>query len=166
MERSELISNNKLSNVKRCEPQTVVHADKKDKKAVLRFYKEHLFTARFKGFDNTYFIKDGAQIIACVIVSQITLSNPQSLLHALFVDFNHQKQGLAKLLLNTCKTHHHSIVLFASKQLANFYQKHGFSLVPQEKIKGILSDELGTRFTVYKNKQPDLVAFIWQMKNH
>ncbi|TPH17685.1 GNAT family N-acetyltransferase [Litorilituus lipolyticus] len=148
------------SNELLSESKVVICADKSEKKAVLRFYKSNQFSTRLKGFDSIYTIKKNSRIIASTIVSKITKNNTQCLLHGLVVESNYQKQGLAKLLLNTCKANHHSIVLFASEDLTSFYQKQGFNLIPSLAIQGALTPELLSRYLRYKTKQSSLCAFI------
>jgi len=148
------------SNERLFESKLVSLAGKSDKKAVLRFYKNNHVSARFKGLDSTYIVKENNQIIASVIVSQITINNTQCLLHGLVVESNYRKQGLAKLLLKTCKVNHRPLVLFAAKDLASFYQQQGFNLIPPVQVEDALTPELLPRYLKYKAKQSSLSVFL------
>ncbi len=169
------MTTNKLLNSLR-----ITKTSKADKKHLQRFYRSCHYSARFIGFDTSYFItiegddkeKDKSEvevevegeIIAAVIISNITIDNPTPLLHALVVKNTWQHQGIASYLLghvieemeeNNKQGDKQKIVCFANEKLSHFYLKNGFSqLVPQ-----LLNSHLHQRYLGYQAKQKLLKVF-------
>lgn len=127
----------------------IVQANKEDKKAIKRFYKQQHYSASFMGLDTTYLAKQQGDIIGAVIVSKICADNQQTLLHALVVDRQYRRLGIAQLLLNQCQAHFNSIKCFASHELAEFYDKVNFIKCEETE----LSPELLARYQQYNRKQ-------------
>ncbi|AAZ25550.1 MULTISPECIES: GNAT family N-acetyltransferase [Colwellia] len=156
---------------------------KTDKKAILRFYKDNHYSARFIGFDNCYLIKMGDNIIASVIISQgnksqqidtatevtstdifqdLSQDKPQYLLHALLVSPDYQKQGYAVQLLKHTITHHQPLICFAHTSLSKLYLENGFTLIADDLLCKFLNPALYNRFQLYLKHKPELKAFIHQ----
>lgn len=134
-------------------------AIKSDKKEVKRFYKKQQYSAKFMGLDHCFIIEKDNTIIASAIISKLTEDNQQCFLHALVVDKNYQKIGLATELLKYATNHLATkeqltaIVCFCSPDLIPLYQKTGFNLLTQ----GDLNQTLCSRYLLYRKKQSDLV---------
>ncbi|WP_286235575.1 GNAT family N-acetyltransferase [Thalassotalea sediminis] len=140
---------------------TLYLAQKSDKKAIMRFYKNQHYSASFMGYDHCYLLKDNNDdIIASVIVSTLTERNTQALLHALVVKADHQGLGLAKTLLEHCIRQHATIVCFAAPNLKTLYTKVGLSMLPDNQIEQHLNEVLSCRYRSYQKQQPLLNAFI------
>lgn len=139
---------------------SVTKAVKADKKSIQRFYKAQQYSASFMGFDHCYLLKQQEEIIACVIISQITPSHKQFFLHALVVDKSHQKKGFASQLLQHVTKLHHPLVCFASNTLAALYESQGLQYLPKNLIASLLSETLVCRFKHYQKQQKSLAAFI------
>ena len=131
-------------------------AEKSDKKAIKRFYKQQKYSASFIGFDHCYFIKHHNQIVACVIISFIRENHLQALLHALVVDKNYQGLGLAKQLIFNIDCHYKSLVCLADKTLTLFYQKLGFKHSTPNQI----NEDIEQRYLQYVQKNKTLLRFI------
>jgi len=158
-----------------------VLSKKADKKAILRFYRDNHYSARFIGFDNCYFIKVDDKIVASVIISQgnrsqqietaseltstdtsqdLSQNEPQYLLHALLVAPDYQKLGYAQHLLKYALTHHQPLICFADASLISLYLKNGFTLITDDLLNKLLSPALYNRFQLYSKNKPELKAFI------
>lgn len=156
---------------------------KADKKAILRFYKDNHYSARFIGFDDCYLIKVDNNIIASVIISQgnksqqidttsevtsidttqdLIQDKPQYLLHALLVAPDYQKQGYAVQLLKYAIMHHQPLICFAHASLNRLYLKNGFILIADNLLSKCLSPALYNRFLLYSKHKHELKAFIHQ----
>ncbi|MCJ8320558.1 MAG: GNAT family N-acetyltransferase [Colwellia sp.] len=134
----------------------VITAEKEDKKAIKRFYKQQRYSASFIGFDHCYFIKSSDTIVASVIVSFIESNNQQAFLHALVVDRKFQKKGLATQLINAIDCGYSSITCFSNSNMTIFYQNFDFQIAGSSLIKPIIEK----RFRQYKQKNPKLLRFI------
>ncbi|REL27235.1 N-acetyltransferase [Thalassotalea euphylliae] len=138
-----------------------------------QFYRSQRYSAKFKGYDQAFIITDTVleeknrqeqaheqQIIAAVIISQLQLAHSQALLHALVVNKQHQKQGLAKQLLNYSLNHCSlpvtQTVCFANANLAKLYQACGFAFGTECELTSLLRD----RYISYSKHQPELKIFI------
>lgn len=128
-------------------------ADKSDKKAIQRFYKQQRYSARFLGDDVTYLVRDNQDIIASVIIS---FKDSHPFLHALVVAECWQHQGLATKLLIECQKHCPRLICFCAPELSPFYTKNGFAVVSLID----LPEELQLRFNAYR-KNHELVPMIW-----
>ncbi|TLU64145.1 GNAT family N-acetyltransferase [Thalassotalea litorea] len=125
-------------------------ADKSDKKAIQRFYKQQRYSARFLGDDATYLVRDNQDIIASVIIS---FKDSHSFLHALVVDNNHRGQGIAQSLLAKAAEQHPQLYCFCGNELMSFYQKQHFAVIEGS----LLPDELRQRYLAYRKKH-ELIA--------
>ena len=130
-------------------------AQKSDKKAVMRFYKQQRYSARLMGFDHTYIIRDGDYIIAAAIASYLTAENNTGFLHGLVVDKNRQKAGLGKKLLEHCSFLHQPLICFADQSLSAFYLSASFKPI----VSSQLNDLLQQRYHVYKKHHTNLIIF-------
>ncbi|XQW86397.1 GNAT family N-acetyltransferase [Thalassotalea piscium] len=138
----------------------IIHvATKSDKKKILAFYKKQRYSARFLGFDQSYFITKSDDIIACVIVSKINANNSQLFLHALVTDKQHTHQKLASRLLQHCADNYHSLICFADQSLTPLYANNNFTLVSSND----LCEELKHRFTIYQAKNKYLLPFAFRL---
>jgi len=135
---------------------TVVTAKKQDKKAIKRFYKQQKYSANFIGFDHCYFIKSSDTIIGSVIISFIESNNQQAFLHALVIDKQFQKQGLATQLVKNIECNYSSVTCFSNSNMASFYQKLGFQVTNSKTISPIIEK----RFIQYRRTKPKLLRFI------
>ena len=156
---------------------------KADKKAILRFYRDNHYSARFIGFDSCYLIKVNDNIIASVIISQgnksqqidtaseltstdtsqeLSQNKPQYLLHALLVAPDYQKLGYAQHLLKYAITHHQPLVCFVQASLKNLYLNNGFTLITDDLLNKRLTLGLFNRFQQYSKNKPELKVFIHQ----
>ncbi|QBG36720.1 GNAT family N-acetyltransferase [Litorilituus sediminis] len=138
---------------------TILQATKADKKAILRFYKQQHYSARFIGLDHCYFIKHQNIIIACVIVSKLTQDNPQYLMHALFVDKEFRQQSLASQLIQHVTSKHSPLICFAKQALSKLYLINNMRAICDTQAQSSLSTALQLRFNSYKNKEPSLTVF-------
>jgi len=138
----------------------ILLAKKTDKKSILRFYKSQHYSARFIGLDYCYLVKKDEKIIASVMVSQITTDNSQYFLHALVVDKNHQKQGIATKLVNHVNQTHQPVVCFAQPELSRFYHQCKMPELAIHLLTSQLNEHLSLRFQQYQKKQSDLKVFI------
>jgi GNAT superfamily N-acetyltransferase len=130
----------------------ILIAEKSDKKAIKRFYKQQGFNAGFLGNDSVYLVKQAEQIKACMIISVI---NQQAFLHGLVVCASARKRGLAIKLLNKAKDTFSELICFAEESLTGFYQKQGFKLGKAN----ILKDKLLMRYQSYIRHKTGLVIF-------
>ena len=142
---------------------TVILADKTLKKDIKRFYKHNHSSFSFKGLDDTFLIYEDNQIIASAIVSQLTVTNLQFLLHGVLTHQSYRKQGLANKLLKFIEAHYRShskqnspftLHCFVLPELVGLYQKHGYQVT----FEGVLNEVLHPRFIAYKRMKPTLVA--------
>jgi GNAT superfamily N-acetyltransferase len=131
-------------------------ADKSDKKTIKQFYKQQHYSASFMGFDTVYFIKHNETIIACVIVSQLKLYNSQYFLHALVVDKQYRKQGIATRLLNSHHINAQQIICFAGKELSMLYKNANYDLASSKQ----LNETNLLRYQQYQKSKPNLQVFI------
>lgn len=143
-----------------------VLALKSDKKALLRFYKNNRYSAKFIGGDRCYLIKADNTIVASVIVSSGQSEQHDSdktpvqyLLHALLIAPAYQKQGLASSLLKHALNEQPALVCFAKTTISQLYLNNGFSSVSQTFIKQHLQPEFLKRFRQYTKQQPELTVF-------
>ena len=120
-------------------------ATKADKSAIKRFYKNNRYSASFMGDDQCFYITHYEAIVACVIVSYSTTT---PFLHALVVQKNQQKNGLARQLVAKCQQQFNDIICFADKDLTEFYLKLGFVKSNANRLPANLLD----RFQIYSNK--------------
>jgi len=131
-------------------------ADKSDKKAIKSFYRRHQYSAGFMGLDSTYLVKDGQEIIACVIYSYLQVENRQSFLHALVVDPVYRRRAIAGELLDYSRAFHPLTVCFAASELAPLYLSRNFIQASPER----LTAPLAVRYQQYVKKKPALAIFI------
>lgn len=136
-------------------------ATKSDKKAILRFYKEQHYSASFLGFDTTYLIKLANEIVATVIVSQLTQHNTDYFLHGLVVDERYQHRGLASKLISYCQQRHSPIICFSQPSYTKLYQKLRFIELEQLEIKDNLSAPLYERYIRYLVTKPNLGVMMY-----
>jgi N-acetylglutamate synthase-like GNAT family acetyltransferase len=167
--------------------KTLRCASKADKKAIKSFYHQQHYSAKFKGLDTSYLIEgtndcapehrferqnkpfkeNAKEIIACVIISQLEPNNSQLFLHALVVNKNYQKNGLATQLLNyaiTAKVKNSkeditSIVCFCESSLISLYLKSHFICVSHE----VLNPILNARYHTYLKKEPELKIMMFDV---
>jgi N-acetylglutamate synthase-like GNAT family acetyltransferase len=130
-------------------------AVKSDKKTLKRFYKLQRYSASYIGLDHCFYISQGQNIIAAMIISQINKSNAQYLLHGLVVDKNFQHQGLALALLDKACTNFTNLVCFADSELSSLYLKANFTQVESH----FLSAELFNRYHQYHKTKKHLIIF-------
>lgn len=147
------------------QPYQIRQSEKSDKKDILRFYKAQRYSARFIGLDCCYFITIDNNIIGSVLVSQLIPTNLQFLLHALAINKSHQRQGLAKALLNHVQSKYQPLVCFANQELSPLYLTNGFKKLAHTDINDVLTEPLSIRFNRYLIKQPRLKVFISQNNN-
>ncbi|KGJ99035.1 GNAT family N-acetyltransferase [Thalassotalea sp. ND16A] len=137
----------------------IIQADKTNKKAIKRFYKNNHYSASFMGDDACYFITedsaDNTNIIAGVIISY-QQSTP--FLHALVVTKEYRGKGLSTLLLNHCQQQINLIYCFANNSLCRLYQQQGFASIAANQ----LPESLKVRLLNYQQKSPSLQSLIWQ----
>jgi GNAT superfamily N-acetyltransferase len=133
-------------------------ANKGDKKAIQRFYKQQHYSASFMGFDNTYVIKKADVIIAAVIVSQIVANHSHYFLHGLVVDKLYQGNGLGKKLVNHVKNHHHPLCCFTDNTLLAWYEQLNFIQLPATGLTPILL----TRYQAYQKYQKNLSIMVFK----
>lgn len=131
-------------------------ADKSDKKAIQRFYKQQRYSARFLGDDVTYLVRDNQDIIASVIIS---FKDSHPFLHALVVDNNHRGQGIAQSLLAKAAEQHPKLYCFCEEELVSFYQKQRFAVIEGS----LLPDDLRQRYLAYRKKHKLIVL---HLNNH
>lgn len=140
----------------------IIVAEKKDKKSVKRFYKQHNYSASYIGLDKNYLILKNNEIIASVIVSLSNIENTQHLLHGLVVAKEYQGQGFASRLLHYVSQNHKQVVCFAENKLAKFYQKNSFQQVASNSSpKEVLTIKNYLRFEAYIKNKPNLSIFIF-----
>ncbi|GAA0819849.1 hypothetical protein GCM10009111_24450 [Colwellia asteriadis] len=139
---------------------SITKALKSDKKAILRFYKSQQYSARFIGLDQAYLIKSENVIIACVIISQLTPTNEQYFLHGLVVAKSHQRQGIARLLLQHVQNSHQPLVCFTQPILAPLYLSENMIQVSEKSVELKLSPAVYTRYQTYLKTQSCLVALV------
>jgi len=136
---------------------SITTASKRDKKSLMRFYKQQFYSAGLLGLDSVYIIKDEQEIIGAVIISAIEKSNNQLFLHALVIkqEFRHKK--LATRLIQHVRLHHEKqqLFCFAQEHLAHFYQQNGFSQVSEH----LLLQPLLRRYSRYKKTNNMLLVF-------
>lgn len=131
--------------------------EKPQKKSVLRFYKQHHYSARFIGHDTCFIITKNDEIIGACIISKVEQVN---FFHALVIDPKFQGRGLASKLINDSLNTFGSLLCFADIKHHQFYLKLGFSAVNNEQFQSETSFQpLISRFKSYKRKQPLLKAF-------
>ncbi|WDE13838.1 GNAT family N-acetyltransferase [Thalassomonas haliotis] len=135
-------------------------AEKSDKKAIKRFYRQHSYSASFMGLDSCYLVKDKQDIIASVLYSQLLAENRQSLLHALVVAPDHRRLSIAASLLDYSRTFHPLSVCFAAPELAPLYLSNNFQLANLDQ----LSPLLARRYLQYIKAKPELAIFIRDIK--
>lgn len=138
---------------------TIELATKANKKAILRFYKQQRYSARFIGLDYCYIIQHHKVIIASVIVSKLTQDNPQYLMHALVVTQEFRQKSLASYLIQHVAAIHQPIVCFAKQELASLYLKNNMRKLCDKQIETQLGSTLKPRFNTYKQKESTLTAF-------
>ena len=146
---------------------TITTANKSDKKAILRFYRQQHYSARFIGLDTCYLIYQEDQpecIIASVIISQIDLANNQPLLHALVINKAWQQQGLASLLMKHVTAQHENLICFADGKLSSLYTGAGFDIVEPQELTRYLNEQLMPRYLSYQSKQPNLKVLLTNCK--
>lgn len=124
---------------------SIAAAEKSDKKAILRFYRQQRYSARFLGDDVTYIARRDEQIIAAVIMSYKS-STP--FLHAMLVCKTQRCQGIAQALLALLLPQFPELYCFCENDLAPFYQKFGFHQIQSN----TLPHELRARFIAYQKK--------------
>ncbi len=136
-------------------------AEKSLKKDIKRFYKDNHSSFSFKGLDDTFLVFDENEITASAIVSQLSPSNTQLLLHGVLTKHSYRKQGLAQALLHFIERHYHlgckndnsyTLHCFVLPALISFYQKRGFQVAHEN----TLNEELQPRFIAYKRLNPTL----------
>ncbi len=130
-------------------------AKRSDKKSIMRFYKQSHYSAKFMGLDQCFYLTHEKSIIAAVIISQISQSNPQNFLHALVVAKKFQHHGLGSILLKHAHKKFSNLVCFADIGLSSLYLKSDF----KETDIFSLSSELSDRFHNYSKKRNNLVIF-------
>lgn len=136
-------------------------AEKSDKKAIKRFYRQHSYSAGFMGLDSSYLVKDNQEIIACVLHSRLLTENKQSLLHALVVSPTYRRQSVAASLLNYSCSFHPLTACFAAPELSPLYLSNDFQLANLQQ----LTAPLATRYLQYLKQKPDLAIFIRDTNN-
>lgn len=142
----------------------IVRAEKSDKKAIKRFYKQNRYSAGFMGDDVCFYITDEylieqkafneeaiVNIIACVIISY---QHDHPFLHGLLVAQTHKRKGHASSLLNHCKMHFKKIFCFVEPRLLPWYAKQKF--VPKDVNQ--LPEQLKNKLSTYQQYTKELVA--------
>ena len=138
----------------------IATAEKSNKKAILRFYKSQNYSASFLGYDQCYFICDKQIIIAAMIVSKIAAKHQHYFLHALVVDNQYQRQGLASQLLRHALQITQPLICFANESLSSFYMQNNMLKLTHDQIVKKLPEHLFLRFERYRKKQLQLKVFM------
>lgn len=138
----------------------ILKAEKPDKKAILRFYKEQNYSASFIGFDKVYYIKKNQKIIASMIISKISNEHHHEFLHALVVDKHFQLQGVASKLLKFALAQHKPLICFANEALSHFYIKNSMLKLANDREPVEVPEHLLLRLKSYRKKQSQLKVFI------
>ncbi len=134
---------------------TIYLADKTDKKAIKRFYKQQNYSASFMGDDSCFYHQKNQQIVAALIIS---FQQTSPFLHALVVAKGNQGQGLAKQLITHVQQQVSAISCFCQPQLISFYQQQGFVIIQAEQ----LPTSLQPLFNAYQQQQQNLSCLHWQ----
>ncbi len=112
---------------------------------IQKFYKQHYKPARPRRNDDIFIIRDKNTICGVVMLRNL---NTCRLLTGMLVAPEYRHRGLAHDLLAYCRqaTLAESDFCFCSVRLKPFYQSHGFTAIPAEK----LPSELQSRFCRYQ----------------
>jgi len=107
------------------------------------------------GYDHVYTIYSRNEIIGSAVVSYLTQSNKQGLLHALLIATEYRNSGYAKTLINFIANQHNNLLCFADKELAYFYKSISFKESNTTNISPIFL----AKYKSYKQKNNNLLIF-------